>query len=293
MFDVAVKAQPSSTALGTGYRSCTRSPRRIPAAARPFRLCTPQGSGKHGAGVVPLTTHRCYEADWCRKAPAAAGLFRPFAVSGSSPRARGGLQRFSKRRISRGSSPPTPGGPAQLTTSCMLLVGFIVSRSRARGGAGSLMAGKRRAIELACCAWTDLSQARIAAQVGWTQPYVGQIRAQLNTTIELPDHVVGVGGRRRPAKRSPYLSVAGPGGLVESRPQLHTELVMVTRCSWNSIANKAVIPRLADSAPNARITALMRQSPSRSTSQLPRGGIRNRSGSANARRRVHVNSSHL
>ena len=64
------------------------------------------------------------------------------------------------------------------------------------------MAGKRRAIELACCAWTDMSQARIAAQVGWTQPYVGQIRAQLNTTIELPDHVVGVDGRRRPAKRS-------------------------------------------------------------------------------------------
>ena len=46
--------------------------------------------------------------------PAAAGLCRPFAVSGSSP--------------------PTPGGPAQLTTSCMLLAGFIVSRSRARGG---------------------------------------------------------------------------------------------------------------------------------------------------------------
>ena len=71
-----------------------------------------------------------------------------------------------------------------------------------RAGAGSLVAGKRRAIELACCAWTDLSQARIAAQVGWTQPYVGQIRAQLNTTIELPDQVVGVDGRRRPAKRS-------------------------------------------------------------------------------------------
>ena len=71
-----------------------------------------------------------------------------------------------------------------------------------RAGAGSLVAGKRRAIELACCAWTDLSQARIAAQVGWTQPYVGQIRAQLNTTIELPDHVVGVDGCRRPAKRS-------------------------------------------------------------------------------------------
>ena len=39
-----------------------------------------------------------------------------------------------------------------------------------------------------------------------------------------------------------YLSVAGPGGLVESRPELHTELVMATRgCSWNPFGNKAVI----------------------------------------------------
>ena len=35
-----------------------------------------------------------------------------------------------------------------------------------------------------------------------------------------------------------YLSVAGPGGLVESRPKLHAELVMATRgCSWNPIGN--------------------------------------------------------
>ena len=39
------------------------------------------------------------------------------------------------------------------------------------------------------------------------------------------------------------MSVPGPGGLVESRPELHTELVMATRgCSWNSIGNKAIIP---------------------------------------------------
>ena len=35
------------------------------------------------------------------------------------------------------------------------------------------------------------------------------------------------------------LSVAGPGGLVESRPELHMELVMTTRgCSWIPIGNK-------------------------------------------------------
>ena len=47
------------------------------------------------------------------------------------------------------------------------------------------------------------------------------------------------------------LSVAGPGGLVESRPELHMELVMTTRgCSWIPIGNKAVNPKLAESAPN-------------------------------------------
>ena len=36
--------------------------------------------------------------------------------------------------------------------------------------------------------------------------------------------------------------MAGPGGLVESRPELHTELVMARRrCSWNPFGNKAVI----------------------------------------------------
>ena len=105
--------------------------------------------------------------------------------------------------LNRSTVHPRPRGAdprnSQLVVCCWQ---GSLSRGLARAGAGSLMAGKRRAIELACCAWTDLSQARIAAQVGWTQPYVGQIRAQLNTTIELPDHVVGVDGRRRPAKRS-------------------------------------------------------------------------------------------
>ena len=39
------------------------------------------------------------------------------------------------------------------------------------------------------------------------------------------------------------LSVAGPGGLVESRPELHTELVMTTRgCSWIPLATRRLIP---------------------------------------------------
>ena len=49
-----------------------------------------------------------------------------------------------------------------------------------------------------------------------------------------------------------YLSVAGPCGLVESGPELHTELVMATRgCLWNPIGNKGRYPMSAASARNA------------------------------------------
>ena len=45
-----------------------------------------------------------------------------------------------------------------------------------------------------------------------------------------------------PRVRILYLSVAGPGGLVESRPELRTELSMdAPGCSWNPVGNKAVI----------------------------------------------------
>lgn len=67
-------------------------------------------------------------------------------------------------------------------------------------------ADKRHAVELAYRAWPDSSQGRIAAQLGCTQQYVSQIRAQLTTSCELPDRVVGIDGRRRAAtrpKRSP------------------------------------------------------------------------------------------
>ena len=61
---------------------------------------------------------------------------------------------------------------------------------------------KRRAIEMACKAWPDVSQRRIAAHVGCNQRYVGTVRAQLSATTQLPDQVVGRDGRRRPATRT-------------------------------------------------------------------------------------------
>ena len=60
---------------------------------------------------------------------------------------------------------------------------------------------KRRAIELAYKAWPDISQVRIAAQVGCGQQYVGKVRQQLTPMRKLPDTVVGRDGRRRPATR--------------------------------------------------------------------------------------------
>ena len=83
---------------------------------------------------------------------------------------------------------------------------------------------KRRAIELAYREWPDLSQRAIVGHVGCTQPYVAKIRAQLITGYQLPDSVVGIDGRRRPATRpapsSAAAAVADAGGteLASSSP---------------------------------------------------------------------------
>ena len=77
---------------------------------------------------------------------------------------------------------------------------FALGANRAHG---QRLSGddKRRAIEIAYKAWPDVSQRRIAAQVGCNQGYVGRVRAQLNTRVQLPDRVVGRDGRERPATR--------------------------------------------------------------------------------------------
>ena len=88
---------------------------------------------------------------------------------------------------------------------------FALGANRAHGQ--RLSGGdKRRAIELAYRAWPDLSQVRIAAQVGCAQQYVSEVRAQLTATCMLPDRVVGVDGRLRPATR-PTSSSRRPSSL--------------------------------------------------------------------------------
>ena len=58
------------------------------------------------------------------------------------------------------------------------------------------------------------------------------------------------------------LSVAGPGGLVESRPELHMELVMTTRgCSWIPLATRRLIPSWRSPHRTPRITPRTRRAP--------------------------------
>ena len=77
---------------------------------------------------------------------------------------------------------------------------FALGANRAHG---QRLSGedKRRAVEIAYQAWPDVSQVRIAAQVGCTHQYVGKIRQQLAPSCMLPDRVVGRDGRERPATR--------------------------------------------------------------------------------------------
>lgn len=84
---------------------------------------------------------------------------------------------------------------------------FALGANRAHGQRLS-RADKQHAIELAYRAWPDLSQHRIAAQVGCTHQYVGKVRAQLATSCQLPERVVGIDGRRRAATRPASPSTA-------------------------------------------------------------------------------------
>ena len=74
---------------------------------------------------------------------------------------------------------------------------FTLGANRAHG---QRLSGddKRRAIEIAYKAWPDVSQVRIATQVGCTHQYVSKVRQQHATSCMLPDRVVGSDGRKRP-----------------------------------------------------------------------------------------------
>ncbi len=93
---------------------------------------------------------------------------------------------------------------------------FALGGNRAHGKRLT-RADKRHAIELAYRCWPDVSQGRIARQVGCTQAYVGRIREQVNTSIDLPDRVVGLDGRR-------YAATHPPSSRVESSSSTDADL---------------------------------------------------------------------
>lgn len=62
-------------------------------------------------------------------------------------------------------------------------------------------ADKMHAIKLALQAWPDRSSVQIAEQLGCTNAYVGRIRYQVHTSMNLPNRVTGKDGKSYPAQR--------------------------------------------------------------------------------------------
>ena len=74
--------------------------------------------------------------------------------------------------------------------------------ANSRHGRRMTPADKRHAIEVALATWPDLSQVRLARQIGCSHQYVGKIRGQVATRRNLPQRVVGVDGKSYPAKQT-------------------------------------------------------------------------------------------
>ena len=138
---------------------------------------------------------------------------------------------------------------------------------------------KRRAIEMAYRAWPDLSQVRIAAHVGCSQQYVSEVRSQLTATCRLPDKVVGVDGRRRPATRkaspSPTRSAPPPATpATESpptseaeEPEPPTEAAETRKPPAPAMAARPQAERTAPRKPTAEVTEVGETTPKPTTAE--------------------------
>lgn len=80
-------------------------------------------------------------------------------------------------------------------------------------------ADKKHAIALALQAWPDRSQTQIAEQIGCTQQWVAQVRAQLKdtSTCNLPDRVTGKDGKSYPSARSNGVGIQKSVAAVKQR----------------------------------------------------------------------------
>ncbi len=77
---------------------------------------------------------------------------------------------------------------------------FALGANRTNG-AHLTATDKRHAILLALKTWPDYSAGKLADQVGVSQDYVSQLRAQVKDTFDLPNRVTGKDGKSYPASR--------------------------------------------------------------------------------------------
>ena len=139
---------------------------------------------------------------------------------------------------------------------------------------------KRRAIEIAYQTWPDISQVRIAGQVGCTHQYVSKIRQQLATSCKLPERVVGIDGRERAATRPPKNRQAGRAG-DDAAPATQNERPERGSNSpeGSNAETRAASPNEATEAgPKRAGQATVEPASERTTESDPTGPARERSG---------------
>ena len=92
----------------------------------------------------------------------------------------------------------------------------------------------------------------VASVTAFIGGVVISIDCEMSPNLYLPDEdEIGRMSFSRRWVGSLYLSVAGPGSLVESRPELHTELGMAAPGGHGTHWRQGGYPKLAESAPNS------------------------------------------
>ena len=77
---------------------------------------------------------------------------------------------------------------------------YALGANRANGLRLTL-ADKQHAIRLALETWPEKSAVQLSTQIGCTDAYVGRIRAEVHTSMNLPDRVIGKDGKSYPSTR--------------------------------------------------------------------------------------------
>ena len=158
---------------------------------------------------------------------------------------------------------------------------FALGANRKHGQRLNL-ADKRHAIELALATWPDLSQRRIAAQVGCSKSYVGSVRAQVSTSGHLLSRVVGRDGKSYPADRGtshPLASPASTPGVSPPWPASEPDADPVSEPDVSSVPDSEVAGESGQPLPEPAVDggASPGSAPSRPSGRQPSQRARDRS----------------